>query len=190
MNLRRVCAIGVVAFAPVVLTGCMPKMSMEEMKAMRPERPAELSKLDRFVGTWQGTGEATMAGLEEPMKVSGTSELSWGLDGWSLVELSTYSMGELGEMKGHGFWSYDIPGKRFRTAWTDSMGGFGTGTLKYNAETDTWHIRAKSKSSFGTTTGKGTMKFVDDRTQEWTWKEYAFFGLFKVMEMHGTSTKQ
>jgi hypothetical protein len=190
MKLWRTCAIATVALTPVFLTGCMPKMTIEDMKAMRPERPAALSKLDRFVGTWQGTGEARFAGIDEPMTTSGRSEIQWGLDGWMLVEHGTYSMGELGDMNFHSFMTYDIKGRKYRSAWADSMGGYGTGTMRYNEKTDTWHMKAKINSPFGNSTGKGTVRFVDDRTQEWTWNERAFFGLFKVCEMHGTSIKQ
>jgi hypothetical protein len=190
MKLWKRYAIFLGAFAPVMLTGCMPKMTIEEMKAMRPERPAELSRLDQFVGNWVGKGEAKMAGIETPMTTSGRSEVQWGLDGWMLVEHGTYSMGELGEMNFHSFMTYDIKGRKYRSAWADSMGGYGTGTLRYNEKTDTWHMKAKSTSPFGNSTGKGTVRFVDDRTQEWTWNERAFFGLFKVMEMSGTATKQ
>jgi len=42
--------LGVTAF---VLTGCMPHMTLDEMKAQMPQRPAELDRLNAFVGQWQ-----------------------------------------------------------------------------------------------------------------------------------------
>lgn len=174
----------------VMLTGCMPKMTIEQMKAARPQRPAELDKLNKMVGTWEVTGEARMAGLDEVLETRGTSELKWGGDGWYLIEDNVFTMKGLGEMKAHGTWAYDAKAGKFRTAWLDTMGGIGVGTVWHNEKTDVWHMRAKSHSPFGTTTGKGSHRFIDDNTIEWTWTEYAMGGLFKTMEMKGTSKRK
>ena len=42
-----------VSAAGLMLAGCS-KMTIEEMKAKMPGRPAELDQLDKMVGTWQG----------------------------------------------------------------------------------------------------------------------------------------
>jgi hypothetical protein len=42
----------------------------------------------------------------------------------------------------------------------------------------------------GTTTGKGTMEFIDNDTVKWTWTESVFLGMMKVFEMEGTMTRQ
>ncbi len=87
-------------------------------------------------------------------------------------------------------WVYDVKGKKFRMFWADTMGGFGTGTLRYNKKTDVWHTNASINSRFGKTTGKGTIKFTDPDTMEWRWNEYAMGGLVKTMSLTGTSRRK
>ena len=77
--------------ALIFAAGCQPpKMSMEEMMA-KPERSAELAKLDRFLGTWSGTAEMvspTVAEMNEmitdgpmPESFKGGETYEWVLDG-------------------------------------------------------------------------------------------------------------
>ena len=49
------CAI-VLSVVGTMNLGCMPKMTIAEMKAQMPKRPAELDRLNRFVGKWTGEG--------------------------------------------------------------------------------------------------------------------------------------
>lgn len=178
------------SLAAVVLTGCMPKMTLEDMKAMIPQRPVELDKLNAFAGKWESTGESKMAGLDEVLKASGTNEARWEGDNWYLVSRGTFNMGDFGEMQGLETWTYDTHSKKYRSTWTDSMGSVGTGTSTYNEKTNTWHMKGTSHGPFGKTTGKGQVKFIDENTMEWTWKEYAMGGLIKTMEMTGTSRRR
>jgi hypothetical protein len=180
----------VMAVVGLSLTGCMPKMTIEEMKAMMPERPVELDKLNMFAGTWEGTGEATMAGLDQVLKTGGMSKVEWGCDGWCMVEHGKYEMEEFGTMEGIGLWSYDPKAKKYRNFWVDSMGAAGTGESVYCEKTKTWKMKAKSHSSWGTSISRGTMTFPDPNTMEWTWTEYDALGLSKMMEMTGTSKKK
>lgn len=189
MRRRFPCAV-LSAIALVGLSGCMPKMTVEEMKAMMPERPAELDALNAFVGTWDFTGEMRMAGVDEVLTSSGTSELTWEGDKWYLVGHGVYSMPEFGDMKGMETWMYDAKAKKYRTLWVDSMGSLGVGTATRYKKTDTWTLKGTSYGPFGKTTGKGTLKFADPNTMEWTWKDYAFGGLIKVSEMYGTSKRK
>lgn len=193
MTHRRVCSLVVAATVVWGLTGCASKMSMEDMKQMKVQRPAELDQLNAWVGTWSATGTAEMAGMEEPIEFSGTSITAWDLDGWALVEHSDFKMGDMEPMKGMGLWSYDAKSKVFRTTWTDTAGGIGYGKAWYNKKTDSWMMRGHGRGPMGATTGKGCVKFVDENTMEWTWQEWPawdLLGLFKFMKMKGTSTKQ
>ena len=61
-------------FAGLLLPGCMPKMTMEDMKQMMPKRPVELDLLNPFVGTWESTGEMKFTGLDEVIQATGTME--------------------------------------------------------------------------------------------------------------------
>ena len=187
--IRRHLYIPVLAVAAtVVLSGCMPKMTVEELKAMRPERPAELDKLNAFAGQWEWEGEVTMAGLDRKLRFSGKNEATWEGDGWYLVSREVGHMEELGETRGMGTWAYDVRSKKFRTTWVDSMGSFGTGTAWHDAASDTWHLRATSHGPFGKASAKGRVKFTDPNTMEWTWTEYA--GLSKTMELTGINRRR
>ena len=168
----------------------MPTMTMEEMKADMPQRPAELDHLNAFVGQWEMEGETKMAGLEEVLKTQGTSDIKWHGDKWFLVGHWNFNMGDLGDITGIETWTYDVKCKKFRSTWTDSMGSIGMGTARYDEKTRTWQMRAKSYGPFGTTTGKGHVKMVDDNTMEWTWTEYAMGGLLKTMEITGTNRRK
>lgn len=183
------CTIPVVCMG-VLLAGCMPKMTIEEMKAGIPQRPAELDRLNAFAGNWQGEGEAKFSFLDEVIKTSATSEANWEGDGWYMVSRGMFNMGELGDMTGLETWTYDTHSKKFRSTWVDSFGSVGIGSAKYDEKTDTWYMRATSHGPWGKATSKGTVKFIDENTMEWTWTEYAMGGLMKTMEMKGTSRRQ
>jgi hypothetical protein len=174
--------------AAVLLTGCAEKLTMEKLKKMMPQRPAELDKLNAFVGTWDGEGEAKMARMDEPLKVTGTSEFKWADNNWYLVEHSTFKMGDLDEMQGMGGWTYDSHSKKYRNVWVDTMGSIGASKARYDEKTDTWHFCGTSHGPCGETWAKGDIKLVDDKTMEWSFTEYS--GLIKTMEMTGTSRKR
>ncbi len=169
MNRRLVSSTLLVSLAGVLLTGCMPKMTIEDMKNLKPQRPPELDKLNAFVGRWSGTSQMEMAGIDEVITGSATSEVKWDGDGWFLVDKYQASMGDAGEMNAIGVWTYDPQSKKYRTFWADNTGGTGAGTIRHDEKTGTWKFNAKSRGGpMGRTVGKGPMKFVDDKTMEWT----------------------
>lgn len=173
--------------ACVMLTGCMPKMTIDEMKAQMPERPDELDRLDAFVGTWKSEGVANFAMLDEPIKVSGTSEMRWDDSRWFVISEEVFEMEHFGESNGLGTWTYDIHDKEYRSTWVDSMGMVGLGQSEYDEKTDTWDMEAKSYGPWGKSTLKGWVKFTDADTMEWWMAEHQ--GLMKVMEMSGTGKR-
>lgn len=176
--------------ACMAMPGCMPKMTIAEMKAMMPQRPPELDKLNDFVGTWEFTGESRMPMLDEPIAVSGTGETKWDKTGWFVVSDGVFRMEGFDEARGHETWTYDAHSKKYRSTWVDSMGSTGTGTATYRDDTNTWTMKASAHGPFGKTTMKGCMKLVDKNTMEWSWSEYAMCGLMKTMEMTGTSRRK
>jgi len=190
MFVRLISRAVLVGGAAVVLAGCMPKMTIEEMKSMLPERPVELDKLNAFAGKWVFEGEAEMAGLDEPLKSSGHNEAHWDGDNWFLVSRGTFKMGDLGEMEGVETWTYDTHDKVYRSTWVDTFGSVGTGTSKYDDKTDTWKFRATSHGPFGKSKMKGKVQFVNADTMEWSMSEYSMCGLMKTMEMNGTSRRE
>jgi hypothetical protein len=143
-----------------------------------------------FEGEWESSGEAEFAMLDRILTSAGSSTVGWENDGWCLVERGEFEMEEFGEMKGMGVWTYDPRSKKYRTSWFDSMGGVGHGTAKYDEDTRTWKFKAKAREHWGTSTGRGTVTFLDNDTAEWNWSQRVFFGLFKVFEMNGTMRRK
>jgi hypothetical protein len=176
--------------AAMFLVGCSGGMSAEELKDMRPQRPAELDKLNSLVGTWESTWTMKPAGKAEPMTGKGTSTIAWDVDKWCLVEKGNYEMADMGPMQGLGVWTWDAKAHTYRNWWFDNWGTAGAGTSKYDENTKTWNMRGTSRGAMGRTSYKGTMKLVDDKTMQWTWKEYVFLGLIKVFEGEGTGKKK
>jgi hypothetical protein len=181
--------VSILAAGVVALVGCMPKMTVEQMKAEMPKRPAELNHLEDLVGKWEGDGEVRMAMLDEPLKMHGVSEVTWGdPNKWFVVERGEYTMGPFDPMRGLGTWTYDTGAKKFRSTWTDSMGCVGIGEATYNEATSTWRFTASSYGPWGKSSMSGEMKLVGRDTMEYKMTEHQ--GLTKVMEMSGTSKRR
>ena len=186
MTLKRMLALCV----PILLTGCMPKMTIEEMKAMSPKRPVELNRLNAFVGEWEVEAEMNFAFLDQPIESTGSNSAHWAGDNWFLISDGIFSMGELGTMHSHETWTYDTHSKKYRSTWTDSMGGTGIGESRYDEASNTWHMKARANTPFGKSTMNGHVKFLDANTMEWSWNEYMMGGLMKVSSMTGTSRRK
>ncbi|RMF83506.1 MAG: DUF1579 domain-containing protein [Planctomycetota bacterium] len=170
------------------LVGCAPpKMTMDDMRAMVPQRPAELDYLNAFVGKWSFEGEVVSDMFEEPFKMTGESEMHWSGDMWYLISDGVWRMGDMDEMKGHEVWCYDAKARKFRSVWVDSMGSFGVGEGSYDAATRTWRTQATSHGPMGKSTMKGTIKIIDEDTMEWSAAEYN--GWMKTMEFTGVSRR-
>ena len=177
--------------APLLLTGCMPKMTIQEMQAMTPERPVELDKLNAFLGEWEFEGVMNMAMVDEPITTSGTNTVRWAGNNWFLISDGVFNMAGFDEeMIGHETWTYDTHAKKYRTTWTDSMGGTGMGVTRYDEKDDIWYMTARANTPFGRSSMKGHVKFINPSTMEWTWSEYMMGGLMKVSSMTGTSRRK
>ena len=166
----------------------MPKMTLEEFTADKPVRPAELDRLDAFVGKWKLTGTANMEMLEEPLEMTGTIEYQWEGNKWYLVNHGTYSMTGIDDMSALETWSYDAHSEVFRYNWIDSMGSSGSGKVKYDERDDIWRLKLTSHSGWGKSTTKATVEFIDADTMKWTWVEH--MGLTKTMDMTSTMRRQ
>lgn len=181
-----------VAGSSTMLVGCQP--SAEEMANFmkQPPRPAELDRLDAFVGNWKSEVEVMMPGSEEPETSTGENTTQWAADKWMLTENWQHQMGENDTMKGANLMWWDKNSKKYRMASTDNYGGHGTGSMTFNEETGVWKFKGKSKDgkTGSKTTFKGTMNFVNPSTIEWVWEEYDGTGLFKFVTVKGTSRRQ
>ena len=190
MTIRKGVCASLIGLMTLALLGCAPKMTIEQMKEMKPVRPAALDKLNAFAGEWKGTATMTMAGLDQTLKSTGTSKSTWECDGWVLVEHGTMETEELGSYEMLGIWTYDPTWKVYRNHWYSSYGEVGEGTARFDEKTNTWKMKGTTKSEWGTTHGKGTAKFVTDDKVDWSWTERAMLGLVKVMDMEGTTERK
>ena len=174
------------------LVGCQP--SEEEMATMlkQPPRPAELEQLEAFIGNWSGDAEVKVAGMDEVQKSTGSHSTEWAVDKWVLVENWEHEMGEGNMMKGVMLTSWDRFAKKYRVVMTDNYGGRSEGTMVYDEEEKIWKAKAKGRDgvSGDRVVETWTAKFTDPSTTEWTYVQYDGFGLFKHIEITGTSRRQ
>jgi hypothetical protein len=177
-----------VAFIGTMTTGCVHKMTLEQMKAQMPKRPAELDRLNPFVGKWSFEGEAKFAMLDEPLKMTGHGEYAWEGDRWYMVGHNVMKMDGFDECKGLETWTYDTKAGKYRSTWVDSMGTTGMGAATYDVDTRTWHMSAVGYGPWGESKMKGTMHLKDDNTLVWYMTETQ--GLTKVAEMMGTAKRE
>jgi hypothetical protein len=184
---RNAVLAGLLGSVALGLTGCMPRMTIEQMKAEMPKRPAALDRLEPFVGRWQGQGEARFAMLDEPLKISGTGEVKWEGDRWYLVGHSLLKMEQFPDTQGLETWTYDIHAKKYRSTFVNSMGMLGMAESRYDEKTDTWHFTGTCYEPWGKMQMKGTLRLIDADTLEWKMTEY--MGLTKTVEMSGTDKR-
>jgi hypothetical protein len=152
-----------------------------------PSRPAELDRLNDFIGTWEMEGEAKFAMLDEPLKVSGRSQMEWGGDRWFVIGRGTMNMQHFNPVQMLETWSYDVHDKKFRSTWVDSMGMTGMGKSTFDEDDQVWRMKARGFGPWGESNMTGTLRFVNPDTMEWTMEEHS--GFMKVMEMTGTSKR-
>lgn len=186
------CSLFMAGLAAFTAAGCMPKMTLDQMKEMKVERPAELDALQAFVGEWRSTGTCKMLMVEgEPeLTTTGTSKAEWAADGWYVVEKYSHEMQDLGPMHGVGVWTYDASDKEYEVWWFESDGSTGDGEMTHDAATKTWKMKGEFEMGGHVMYGEGSVKIVDDSTMEWHWKAWAdALHTMPAMEMKGTSTK-
>lgn len=155
-----------------VIAGCSQKqMDMSAMKP--PERPKELDMLESWTGTWQATGDMTMAD-GKTMKSSGKSTIGWECDKFVLVEKMEHEMEGMGKMSGMVVYSWNPGAKCYNTNYFSSMGECSGGTMKYDADKKCFCMSGKGKNPMTgeTTNYVGHMKLTDSSTMEWTWEEW------------------
>ena len=192
MNRRLKAALGS-ALTLTLAAGCTPTMNVEMMKQMRPPRPAEMEHLAALIGRWDTSAETKVICLNLVLPVKGVSENSWDGDRWCMIERGEYEMGELGTVHEFGVWTWDSAAKKFRIWRFDSFGGTRIGSAKFDEKSNAWTLRAKRQSSWGSSSDRGMIKIVDDKTLEWTWEEWPAWDalhLFKMAVFSGTSKRK
>lgn len=188
-SVKRCYAITVIAcLSAVFLTGCLPKLSTSDLGQLRPQRPAELDRLEMLLGDWETTGEIRMTVADDVIHTRGHNHAEWSLDRRMFVEHAQLDMGAMGPMSGMSIWTYDEGAKKYRMWWFDSFGETSEAVVKFDEKTSTWHMKATGQKYGYSTSGSGTIRRIDADTLEWTWVERGF-KLLKLAEMKGTSRR-
>ncbi|MCH7802377.1 MAG: cyclic nucleotide-binding domain-containing protein, partial [Chloroflexi bacterium] len=58
----------------------------------------------------------------------------------------------------------------------DSFGEISEAVVRSDEASQTWHMRAKGQKYGHATSGRGTLRCIDENTLEWTWNEYDALG--------------
>lgn len=179
------------------VAGCaQPKLTLEDLKKMpKPERPKELAMLEPMVGSWTGTGEMIIPGLDQKLAGTGANTVAWDCDGRVLIEHFDWQMPDLGangSMKGIVMYTFDPREKEFHMHMASSMGDMSRAEMTYDEKTKTWNIEEKGRDPMTgqPTKSRGTMKMPDNNTLEWQMTQYDAMGMTKKMEMKGTSKRK
>lgn len=173
----------------ILLPGCMPKMTVEQIAGFVPEKPAELDRLNMFLGEWETTGTIELSVLDEPIATSGRNRAAWTLDGYVLEDNADLNMGPFGRVKGTTHWTYDSAIGKYRMWWFDTLGETSTVVATFDERSQTWRMKAAGQKYGRRTSGRGTIRRVDDNTLEWTWDEASASGLIRFAKMRGTSRR-
>ena len=172
------------------LVGCHKSGTAAKMQP--PVRPAELDRLEAFIGSWQGTAEIRVPGSDKVVTGSGVNSVTWEADRWVLVERSEGMVGDDSRFAGLQVWVWDAKAGKYRTYYFDNAGGISEGTVKYDDTTATWHMKWTNRNTTTgeRTVGERTVRMPDDVTWEWDHTEWDGFKLVKSMEMKGVSRKK
>lgn len=181
---------GISALFTVGCSETKSEVSMTGENQALPQRPAELDKLATWVGNWTFSGDCTMAGMDKPITMSGTSSAAWEVDRWCLVEkVEGPNMIGPGMFSGMAVHTYDPHARKFMSVWMDNMGSVNHGTM-WQDSPNTWKTKGTGRNvvTGEKTTSDGWMKMVDANTIEWGGTEYCKGK--KMMEMKGTSKRR
>jgi hypothetical protein len=126
--------------------------------------------LDDFVGEWDVTGAITMQGLDQPLRLSGKTEVFRCGDGWSMAGRGTIIVQGQPESLGLAIWTYDHRTGEFRTVSINSHASRATGTAWYDRNEGVWFADAVDSSASVETRWQGRIEFLDRDTkqEEWT----------------------
>ena len=185
--MNKKCATALLFCGFTFLNGCGPSGHDAEMAMKQPERPAELDRLEPWIGRWTGTGEMKMIG-GKVVRTTGNQEYTWDLDRRVMLAKETWNMEGLGPMRGVGIYGYDPVSKKIRSSSYDDWGNVSTALFRYDEKNNMWHMKYNGRGAYGSSSGKGTITMPDRDTINYTFEEY--FGLIKVMEATGTSKRQ
>ncbi len=182
-----------------LVAGCSdthpPKMSMDDMYK-KPAPAPELAKLNRFVGNWSGTADMIKPTAEQMQKMmpagspppqthfNGAESYSWTMDGHFMKVEGWHDRGNGQRENFSGVCGWNAAAKTYWSGAITNWGGSGHGTMTVDADGRTFHFSGDDSDAHGNLMKtKGTVRFVDDNTMDWSFQGTGPMG---QMEMKGT----
>lgn len=169
----------------LLLAGCAQKNAGMDMSSPPPKPAAapEMKALHDFVGTWEGTAEfdPPQPGTT-PMK--SVSTIEYIFDGHVLRSEGWHEWGgQQGKYREVWFWN----GKEYGNYYISDSGEYGAGTTRVD-KNGVYHFKWKGgNAQGGKMSGEGTMRFIDNDTQEYN-MTMAMDG--QKMKMKGTAKRK
>lgn len=167
-----------------ILAACLVGCSQTPMPTEMPQRPdpaPQLAKLDRMLGTWEGTAEMGGESYE------GGNTCTKAMNGMFLKQEGWHAMPDGERMNFTEFVTWDAGAGKYHSWFFTDWGDYGEGWLTLAPDGDTLHVKVESSNAKGQKShGHGTATFVDNDTMEWTWTETGPMG---KMDMKGTSRR-
>jgi hypothetical protein len=125
-----------------------------------------------------------------PKTFAGGGTSMWAMDGMAIREDGWYQMSKDEKVNyvSHVVWN---PRRRcFEGQYTDNWGNHGTSTMKMCDDGDSFTMTARETDVDGVTTkSRGTMRFIDNDTMEWSYSMLGPFGI-EMMQLEGTSYRK
>jgi len=184
--MTRILILVLAGIAALVLTGCA------SAGGQVGERPAELDRLDAWIGEWESTGEVLPAGSDKPIKSKGRESLSWECGKRFVLERMNWEVEGSPTEEALAVRTWDAKGRVYRSWYFDNQGMVGHSRMTYDEASQTWTGKTKGHdpTSGEPTAGTITIRQVDPDTLEWRFEEYDRLMLSKRVEMRGTSRRR
>jgi len=178
----------VVLMTALAAAGCRSTMPGASGDMSAEAVRAKLDRLEMFVGRWSIEGEAKMAGIDEPIHFTGTSDVTWEGDRSYVVARGVTDMGGTTH---HGLAAitYDPVHRVYRDALVNSAGGVSLATARYDESERTWHMKATSEGPEGSMSWTGTVTYLEADSKREHWVGSKFGGLIKKVEITKTERR-
>lgn len=154
-----------------------------------PPRPAELDRLDSWVGNWNSNFEMCSGG--KTMTMTGTGVISWDCEKRILFERATSDMGEMGKVCELILYSWDCDAGRYKVGYFSGMGEANMGHMKWNEKKGAFELRGKGKNpmTHQTTIFEMDIRMPDQNTMTFKATEWDALHLTKLSEGTGTAKR-
>lgn len=184
---------------PLVACATPSKLSINAAPMATPA--PELSELERFVGTWEGSSEVVTGDVsalgeawatrgedgQAPNSFLAGADAQWVLGGMFVKTESWHDTGTGVVIHYVDFKTWDATQKAYKSWYFSDVGESGESWMTLDPDGTTFHVTSTARRADGTSSsGTGTIQFDGPDTMEWTWIEHGQDG---KLEFRGTNTR-